>query len=738
MKKIRTIASPRLDHTLGPSEWRRYSNAIFGWNIFLFALFFWIVQLFTFYQEDFFRLTLSVLAKSQGAYSHINLPVYYTKLFISLLLSATPSYFLSSLLTKPIRRIEILEGNFLDTDEDVFKNIAKDFRQKKLDQSIRLIKKGEPDYNLTAPPFKKLKTIKQDIFLPNSILELSWIVRGEAGSGKTVFTDRIVKETIEAGHKVVLHNIKGDEFTKLNGYCNFYLIEPWNNQAGYAINFLSLVARNKEEDRNAYIYSLVKSFCKQEKTNAFFSESAIEVMFAIIKKVVEDEMKKKKYKATLRSVVDLWVSFNADTSESEIDLTSPTAMKKVLDNKIQSLEKIKKVLLEKNPTQADLIDSNNAKTSLCILATCTKTLKKFEVLSKFWGNRELSKSLDLEKWLANPKDRKVLMLSNSNLYVAEAEAYISAVINLMTMFVINTEYKPVSELHFILDEFVQLSSIDLKQFMKLPDVGRGKQVRTKVVLQRTSQIKEVFDVDPQYFASAFQNKVWARMATDDFQLINSELGKQKVRTFKTSANTNKDGISRTNSTEEKLEDVINPSDIQKELGPMEYNGKFQGVKILLNLSQFKRIPIAIFPPVTFPKKKQVSKIQSVAGNSPPIPDGFSAPKDEIEHATPTPQAEPVTETVLEVQSATQAPIEHDQVEPSKDDPLASAVVEVTTHAISPEAAALVQALELMEAFETPNNNSNVVQETTTVTEEDKKQFALAILNKAKKFKELDL
>ena len=52
------------------------------------------------------------MAKSQGAYSHINLPVYYTKLFISLLLSATPSYFLSSLLTKPIRRIEILEGNF--------------------------------------------------------------------------------------------------------------------------------------------------------------------------------------------------------------------------------------------------------------------------------------------------------------------------------------------------------------------------------------------------------------------------------------------------------------------------------------------------------------------------------------------------------------------------------------------------------------------------------------------------
>lgn len=735
MKKIRTIASPRLDHNLGASEWRRYSNAIYGWNIFLFVFIFYFLQLFIFYQEDFFRMTLGIITKKESVLSGIRLPVYYTKLIFCIALTLIPSNWLSSILTKPIRRIEILEGNFLDSDEDVLKNLAKDFGAKKLDESIRLINKGEPDYNLTAPPYKKLKTMKHDIFLPKAILELSWIVRGEAGSGKTVFTDRIVKETIEAGHKVVLHNIKGDEFTKLNGYCNFYLIEPWNDKAGYAINFLSLVARKKEEDRNAYIYSLVKSFCKQEKANAFFSESAIEVMYAIVKKVVEDEMKKPKYRATLKSIVDLWVSFNADTVEAEIDLTSPQAMKKVLDNKIQSLEKIKKVLLEKNPTQADLIDSNNAKTSLCILATCTKTLKKFEVLSKFWGSRELSKSLDLEKWLSNPKDRKVLMLSNSNLYVAEAEAYISAVINLMTMFVINTEYKPVSELHFILDEFVQLSSIDLKQFMKLPDVGRGKKVRTKVVLQRTSQIKEVFDVDPQYFASAFQNKVWARMATDDFPLINSELGKQKVRIFKTSANSNKDGISRTNSNEEKMEDVINPSDIQKELGPMEFNGDFLGVKILLNFSQFKRIPIAIFPPVDFPKKTRVSKIQSVAGNSPPIP-GATAPEEEIEVKATSQDLTTTLETVLEVQGATHEPMEHDQAE---GDPLGMAVVELVSHAVAPEPVSLVfQAVELMEAFETPNNNTNVIQETSSLTTDDKKLVALEILKKIKRNKELDL
>jgi hypothetical protein len=733
MKRIRIISSPRLDHTLGASEWRRYSNAILAWNVFLFAFLFLFFQSFIFYHEEFFRITFAIISGKQEIVSDLKLPVYYTKLLFCFAISFGPSHWLSKILTKPIRRIEILEGNFLDSDGEVFQNLSSDFVAKKLDDSIRLIKKGEPDFNLSQPPYKKLKTIKHDIFLPKSILELSWIVRGEAGSGKTVFTDRIVKETIEAGHKVVLHNIKGDEFTKLNGYCNFYLIEPWNEHAGYAINFLSLVARKKEEDRNAYIYSFVKSFCKQEKANVFFSDSALEVMYAIVKKVVEDEMQKPAYKATLKNIVDLWVSFNADTAEAEIDLTSPQAMKKVLDNKIQSLEKIKKVLLEKNPTQADLIDSNNAKTSLCILATCTKTLKKFEVLSKFWGDRELTKSLDLEKWLANPRDRKVLMLSNSNLYVAEAEAYISAVINLMTMFVINTEYKPVSELHFILDEFVQLSSIDLKQFMKLPDVGRGKQVRTKVVLQRTSQIKEVFDVDPQYFASAFQNKVWARMATDDFPLINAELGKQKVRVYKSSANSNKDGISKTDSNEEKMEDVINPSDIQKELGPVEFNGKFQGVKVLLNLSQFKRIPIAIFPPVEFPKKRKPSRVKSVAGNSPPLPvQQATTPEDELQPVAPIPQATTTLEAVLEVQPGTQA---HQEQTP-EGDPLGSAVVELVSHAITPEPIALLlQTAELLEAFETPNNNTNIVQEATSSTTDENKQLALEILKRTRKNKE---
>lgn len=728
MKRVRIISSPRLDSTLAPDEFRRYSNSIIGWNIFLSCLFFFPFQCFVFQKFGYFKTLAGFLKGNEQVINSINIIAFQIENIVWLAFSIFFSWFLSSKITKAVNRIQIFSGNFLDDTPEVFQNLGKDFLSKSLNDKICLIRKYEDDFNQSKNWLGKFSKNRQDIFFPKSILELSFIVRGQAGSGKTVFTDRLVKETIQAGHKVVLHNIKGDEFKKLNGYCNFYLIEPWNLNGGYAINFLSLLARDREEDRNAYIYSFVKSFLgKSSKQNEFFDGSAIEVLFAIVKKIVEDEMAKGNKQAGLKDIVDLWVSFQASTEDKEIDLTNPSQMKKAMENKIESLEKIKKILQEKNPTQADLIDSNNAKTSLCILATCTKTIKKFEVLAKFWGNREKTKSLDLVKWLNNPKDRKVLMLSNSNLYVAEAEAYISAIINLLTMFVINPEYEPKSELHFILDEFVQLSSIDLKQFMKLPDVGRGKLVRTKVVLQRTSQVKEVFDMNPESFAGAFQNKIWASMATDDFQMLSNELGKQEVRITKASANTNAQGMSSTNSTENKTIDVVNSSDMQKELGPIEVNGKFQGVRILLNFSQFKRIAIATFPPVSFPKKKPKYKFKSVANCSPALPENGKSHQDDRQELTWLDGQEHTTTTVLEGSSPLQ--------EQQEADPLASAVADVVAHVAIPEPISMVmQAVELMEALETPNNNENTVQVITST--EDKKELLKALLNNKKK-KEID-
>ena len=130
------------------------------------------------------------------------------------------------------------------------------------DGKIAIIREGEFDLNkqqgkIFNPKFK----VKKTLYIPSQILELSWIVRGEAGAGKTVFLDRVMKETIDAGHSVILHNVKGDELEKIAGYCSFYQIEPWTPNT-WEIDFLNLCADKNEQAEDTKIRTFVEAFSK--------------------------------------------------------------------------------------------------------------------------------------------------------------------------------------------------------------------------------------------------------------------------------------------------------------------------------------------------------------------------------------------------------------------------------------------------------------------------------------------
>lgn len=755
MQKVRLISSPQMDYSLAPAEQRRYINQITGWFAFSFLTILTVCLLYCHAKTglNLPKLAWLIYIKDPQTLATVNYPSFLFLSGLSLAISGIPSFYFMRMMTKPISRMQIKSGNYLDETEEVFSNISREFKSKKQDTSICLIRKGDGDFNNEPPKIIAKKDsglaipkrfVSEDVHIPKSILELSTIIRGEAGGGKTLLADRLMKEFIGAGHKLILHNIKGDEFNKLNGHCPFYLIEPWNRKAGYAISFLSLLNRKREEDRNAYIMTFVRSFCSKSasKGDSFFDDSAIEVLFAVVKKVVEDEMEKPIYKAGLVDIVNLWISFQADTAPEQAITDDPVKLLANMQQKAPGLEKIKALLREKNPTQADLIDANNPKTSLCILATCTKTIKKMEVLAKFWGNREHEKSLDLVKWLNTKEDRPVLLLSNSNLYKSEADAYISATINLLTVFLINNEYQPTSDVHFFLDEFPQLSSIDLDVFMKLPDVGRGKKVHVEIAMQRSSQVKEVWNKDPFSFCGAFQNKYWARPATDDLENMKNEIGKQDVIEFSVTQNWNAQGKSSSMKTTGTTKDAINPNAIQNELGPIEYREKFCGVRILMKFSNFSRVPVATFPPVVFEKTLKKLKVKSVAGNSPvlPIDEPTHNDSEDLQKAQEVTQ-EPATQldTLL-------AQIEHEPAQEPVDKPeheslakelVSEAIDEALHHFGGETASAIWQAMEMMEHLEHKNENSNVAQVTDEKPAEstDKKSMALLAIAKLKQEKD---
>ncbi|MCP5934058.1 hypothetical protein NL369_28495, partial [Klebsiella pneumoniae] len=88
------------------------------------------------------------------------------------------------------------------------------------------------------------------------------------------------------------------------------------------------------------------------------------------------------------------------------------------------------------PTSSMYIDPKNEKTSLCVLASVIEIMRKFESLSKFWNENAIDlktkekRVFDIQEWINKKKDRKVIILSNSNMFGDVANSYISAFINL--------------------------------------------------------------------------------------------------------------------------------------------------------------------------------------------------------------------------------------------------------------------------------------------------------------------
>ena len=609
------------------------------------------------------------------------------------------------------------------------------------DGKIAIIREGEFDLNkqqgkIFNPKFK----VKKTLYIPSQILELSWIVRGEAGAGKTVFLDRVMKETIDAGHSVILHNVKGDELEKIAGYCSFYQIEPWTPNT-WEIDFLNLCADKNEQAEDTKIRTFVEAFSKVP--DDFFDKAGISVTEGIGRCAIKSNKDKDgKVTVELGELNKIWHSFNVDESlVRSVDMTDIEQVKKVVQQESQQLRMINDFLKKWFPTSSMYIDPKNEKTSLCVLASVIEIMRKFESLSKFWQKNAIDlktkekRIFDIKEWINKNKDRKVIILSNSNMFGDVANSYISAFINLTTTQLIDSRYNPVKEIHFILDEFVQLSSINLNNFLKLPDVGRGKKVRVKIALQRTSQVSNTWkDFDAKSFASAFQNKIWARYADDDKDLIRHELGKQKLTVYKSSVNWSAQGKSSSSQTETKMEDVANIDSLQKELGPikMMLNGKLEifGVRILCNFSNCKNIAVIAFPFVNFEKSKEEYKIKSSASGG-----SINSSSDEEKNDN---KEELVKDTLQNTKNSmellpNQPIIERETEEKNIGQSVASDVIaEVLDHS-----GALSVALKMSEVIECMENftqNSNVISSTSETLEDEIEKMISEVKNNKNKEK----
>lgn len=718
MRKIRYISSPRQDDMLSPGEYRRYLNHIFGYFLFSFAFISFLIS--SFIMKGDYSLLSFLTGKLD--YTKIQVSILYGKLFFTFTPSLLLAYLITQATTKPMNRVVHLKGNFLDDSSEVINNLRKDFHVGNFDKDIALIREGEIDYNRT--PFFKLK---KTVYFPPTFLELSTVIRGEAGSGKSIVMNRLIKESIDNGHKMILHSIKGDEIKMLSKYCSFYLIEPWNKRRGYAIDFFGLVVNDDEEKENASIRTFVDSFNKPTNGKAdFFDKGASSVLEAFTRCEIKSNKPNGKY-GNIGGVVKTWNSFNVNPVDTDINLNDPDQVKDELEKNQEQLTLIKQFLQKWNTSATIYIDPQNPKTSLCVLASCIEVIRKFEVLANFWKGRQ---TLDIRKWVntAPKKDRPVIILTNSNQFSDVADCYISAFINLIVSEVIEESYQVNWKLYFMLDEFPQLSSINLKEFLKLPDVGRGKGIRTILALQRTSQIKSSFNMDGDSFIGAFQNKIWCRMATDDLTNIEKELGKRDIRETIISSNHNAQGKSLSIKVTDKPENVINSNDLQNELGVVRNKqGKFLGVKVLIKITNNPRVALVTLPPVVFPERVKVGTRVSTSANKSKSTGTNDEDTIEEKAITHDHQVDHQVEVI---------PIESEQLDTVEADPMESASTHGLAHAIGGETlSAVVTVADLVESLESHTMNNNQLQvvedskESTSIEKTEKKKIKIKKIDK---------
>ncbi|EPA2942763.1 type IV secretion system DNA-binding domain-containing protein [Pseudomonas aeruginosa] len=625
------------------------------------------------------------------------------------------------------------------------------------DRRVAIIRKGEVDLNKQSGiEYNKNLLVDETVYIPSQILELSWIIRGESGGGKTVFTDRIMKETIDCGHSVILHNVKGDELKKISGYCSFYHIEPWTPYT-WELDFLNLCADKNEQAENTKIRTLIEAFSKVPED--FFDKAGIAVAEAVARSVIKSNKDKNGVvKVGLEEIVNTWNSFNVSEDVVKVDMSDIAQVKKAVQQESQQLRMINDFLKKWFSTSSMYIDPKNEKTSLCVLASVVEIMRKFESLSLFWNQNAIDprtkerRIFNIDEWINKEKDRKVIILSNSNMFGDVANSYISAFINLTTTKLIDSRYEPKKEIHFILDEFAQLSSINLNNFLKLPDVGRGKKVRVKIAIQRTSQIGEAWkNADSKSFISAFQNKIWARFATDDKENLKNELGRQNRSKNKTSANFSAQGESSGSQLDEKLEELLNVDELSKTLGPVkmkvidEKTGEYKinkddgttdiplGVYVLCNFTNCRAISLLKLPFVNFPKNKEEYKVKSSAGGS------FNSNEEKTDkNEDKEKEIKETTKEKLEVlpnqpaiEDIKEKAEENDLGESIVTDVLADSIAEsLDSHGLT----TILKASEVIEGMENFTQNTNINVSKTEITEDDLEKLINEVSNNKNKEK----
>lgn len=619
--KIKNVFSPSSSDTklLEPDEKRIYHLPAILLGILVFSILSIILLRLHFYRVDFNYVwqvhneiqngTHPIILKNyaQTMLGMNDLSSFYPIIRMCFFISFIVGFVVYRITLHPTRDIKILNNGYFYNRYDDATHIYKMECKKRtgLGSKIKLAKVG--DYT------EELTKIEEDIYLSKREEEKGIFVTGIAGQGKTVLLNNFIHDIYKQSDNsiCILHNVKGDELKYVRKFSTYYNISTtrYADEKIHAIDYLSLIKDPDPVQQEAKIAAFTTSFVgAPEGADKFWKTGANDIIKAVKLEALSRNPKAETY---FDEIENCWNGIGIkkiDSSNNNIDEELTEEEKKTA---IQYL----RIYLEKhNPVAASYVDEKSEKTSTIMIASCIEAIKKISMLNQAW-KRLNARYIDIKKEFilnGNKNCRRFLVLTNDPNTPELCNAYISSIINLLTIYTTSQQYENPHKrnIYFLLDEFPQLSAINAKTFMKLPDVGRSKGIRVILAAQKFSQIKSNFNYNEEDFSASFPIKILGQLGESDYEIIKKIVGQVKIKRW----------IWKDDKkvSDEQTINSLEFSDL-KTAGPIktQSNGKdvFWGVKLFYVIPGHHEIFSIITSPVDTTKLEEEFKIKLEESNA---------------------------------------------------------------------------------------------------------------------------
>lgn len=361
-----------------------------------------------------------------------------------------------------------------------------------------------------------------ELHLPKSHWSRHTLIQGSVGSGKTQILLPIIKQMIEADHKLFLYDTKGD-FTSY--FRKPIIVCPFDERSYY----WDIAADCRYPLQAAMLAEILIPGSADQKNADFWSTAARQLLVAAIR--------------SLQAEKPLRWTF-ADLSE----------------RKNRNAEDMLPSIQEHFATATSLVENTESQTTASLLATLVAQTKLIDDLAMAWPVRKENRRFAITEWTQDGYKGRKQVIVQSGPEEAMTKAYISALVNLAVPEIISPKLPDAEKDRFIGFVFDELASVGKINIGPLIDKGRSKGVVFIGAFQDISQVKATYGED---FQKALTSMVGTHVICqlqmgDTREKAAQQLGKHRVayRTHDEKA-----------TVHEESRALISPGELTDRLGP---------------------------------------------------------------------------------------------------------------------------------------------------------------------------